>query len=154
MGNPSDDVLYYENFGQEILEWTNVLGVSSSPTTTLLDDPQTNYTRTTYGCEVIAYSAAGVGHTVPVHEAIDLAFFGISGPVSGVPVSGCPGAAHPITTTNVHTTTTKTTKTIKTTKSTTTTTTTTKTTKSTATTATPVIEPQIHFYQCGGLGYT
>ncbi len=34
---------------------------------------------TTYGSEVIGYSAEGVGHTVPVHETIDLAFFGITG---------------------------------------------------------------------------
>lgn len=33
---------------------------------------------TTYGTEVVGYSAAGVGHTVPVHETIDLAWFGIT----------------------------------------------------------------------------
>ncbi|KAG8851253.1 hypothetical protein FRB96_009456 [Tulasnella sp. 330] len=75
----SDTTLYYENFGQEILEWTNVLGVSSTATTTTQNDPQSGYTMTTYGSVVVAYSAAGVGHTVPVHETIDLAWFGITG---------------------------------------------------------------------------
>ncbi|KAG8876695.1 hypothetical protein FRB97_003990 [Tulasnella sp. 331] len=74
-----DTTLYYENFGQEILEWTNVLGVSSTATTTTQNDPQSGYTMTTYGSVVVAYSAAGVGHTVPVHETIDLAWFGITG---------------------------------------------------------------------------
>jgi acetylxylan esterase len=86
----SDTTLYYNNYGQEILEWTNVLGVSQTPTTTSTNNPQTSYTRTTYGCAVIGYSAAGVGHTVPIHEAVDLAFFGITGANSGVPISGCP----------------------------------------------------------------
>ncbi|KAG8878867.1 hypothetical protein FRB97_002154 [Tulasnella sp. 331] len=77
-----DTTLYYENFSQEILQWTTVLGVSSTPTTTTLNDPQTDYTMTTYGSEVVAYSAAGVGHTVPVHETIDLAWFGITSTTS------------------------------------------------------------------------
>ncbi|PSR94674.1 hypothetical protein PHLCEN_2v4406 [Hermanssonia centrifuga] len=75
----ADTTLYYPNYEQEILEWTNVLGVSSTPSTTTLNDPQSGYTMTTYGSEVIGYSAEGVGHTVPVHETIDLAFFGITG---------------------------------------------------------------------------
>ncbi|KAG8888306.1 hypothetical protein FRB98_007964, partial [Tulasnella sp. 332] len=74
-----DTTLYYENYSQEILQWTTVLGVSSTPTTTLQNDPQSGYTETTYGSVVIGYSAAGVGHTVPVHETIDLAWFGITG---------------------------------------------------------------------------
>jgi acetylxylan esterase len=31
------------------------------------------------GTQLIGYSAVGVGHTVPVHETIDLAWFCISG---------------------------------------------------------------------------
>ena len=38
---------------------------------------------TTYGSVVVGYSAAGVGHTVPVHETIDLAYFGITGNSTG-----------------------------------------------------------------------
>ena len=56
------------------------------PTTTQ-SDPQANYTQTTYGDVVVAYSAAGVGHTVPVHETIDLVWFGIT---AGTVIPGDP----------------------------------------------------------------
>ncbi|KAE9402820.1 alpha/beta-hydrolase [Gymnopus androsaceus JB14] len=73
----ADTTLYYPNFGEEIKEWTNVFGLSQTATTTTQNDPQSGYTMTTYGSQVVGYSAAGVGHTVPVHETIDLAWFGI-----------------------------------------------------------------------------
>ncbi|KZV91660.1 acetyl xylan esterase [Exidia glandulosa HHB12029] len=76
-----DEALEYPNFGQAILEWTNVLNVSQTPSQTFLDDPEAAYTKALYGDVanpvVIGYSAEGVGHTVPVHETIDLEFFGI-----------------------------------------------------------------------------
>jgi acetylxylan esterase len=46
--------------------------------------PQSGYTQTIYGegttttAMLVGYSAQGVGHTVPVHESMDLAFFGIA----------------------------------------------------------------------------
>ena len=119
----SDTTLYYENFNQEILEWTDVLGVSSTPTTTTLDDPQANYTQTTYGEVVVAYSAPGVGHTVPVHESLDLIWFGIT-PGTIIPGSG-----------SVSTTTTSTTST-----------TSTSTTTSSGSSGTGAA----HYGQCGG----
>ncbi|KIK63579.1 carbohydrate esterase family 1 protein [Collybiopsis luxurians FD-317 M1] len=74
----ADTTLYYPNYGEEIKQWTDVFGLSQTPTTTTQNDPQSGYTMTTYGSEVVGYSAAGVGHTVPVHETIDLAWFGIT----------------------------------------------------------------------------
>ena len=85
----SDTTLYYENFGQEILEWTDVLGVSQTATTTTQNDPQSGYTQTTYGDLVVAYSAANVGHTVPVHETVDLVWFGIT---AGTVIPGSPSS--------------------------------------------------------------
>ncbi|KAG8936316.1 hypothetical protein FRC00_009176 [Tulasnella sp. 408] len=112
-----DTTLYYPNLQQEILEWTNVLGVSSTATTTTQNDPQSSYTHTSYGCVVQAYSAAGVGHTVPVHESIDLQWFGIT---PGGP--SCVGGTTTTTTTpNGGTTTTPISTTPKTTTTTTTT---------------------------------
>ncbi|KAG8971988.1 hypothetical protein FRC05_010401 [Tulasnella sp. 425] len=90
----ADTTLYYPNLQQEINEWTNVLGQSTTPTTTTQNDLQSGYTHTTYGCVVQAYSAAGVGHTVPVHETIDLQWFGIT---SGGP-SCVTGGTTPTTT--------------------------------------------------------
>jgi len=75
-----DATLFYENFGEEVKQWTDVLGDTQMPTTTTQNDPDSGYTHTSYGSgNVQAYSALNVGHTVPVHETIDLAWFGIAG---------------------------------------------------------------------------
>jgi acetylxylan esterase len=68
---------------QEALkEWSNVLNLTTSKDTS--NSPQSGYTMTIYGegtattAQLVGYSAQGVGHTVPVHETMDLAFFGIA----------------------------------------------------------------------------
>jgi len=48
------------------------------------------------GTQLIGYSAVGVGHTVPVHETVDLAWFCIS--------AACAGGTGTTTTTSVGTT--------------------------------------------------
>ncbi|MFD0313385.1 extracellular catalytic domain type 1 short-chain-length polyhydroxyalkanoate depolymerase [Streptomyces flavalbus] len=63
----TDDVLRYPNFGEEIKQWTNVLGVSQTPAAT--DTPAAGWTRTRYGgtgdrAPVEAVSLQGVGHNV------------------------------------------------------------------------------------------
>jgi hypothetical protein len=77
----ADTTLNYNNFGQEILQWTNVLGVSSTPTTTTT--PESGWTQTTYGGSgtmppVEGISIAGVGHVLPIEgegmEADAIAF--------------------------------------------------------------------------------
>lgn len=63
-------------------QWSNVLNVSLTKTSS--NTPQSGYTETIYGdgtaatAPLVGYSAQGVGHTVPVHESADLAFFGIA----------------------------------------------------------------------------
>jgi len=78
-----DETLFYPNLGQELLEWSNVLGVSFNYN--LTNTPQSEYTEMVYGdgTQLIGYSAVGVGHTVPVHETIDLAWFCISSACAG-----------------------------------------------------------------------
>lgn len=82
-----DDVLRYPNFGEEIKQWTNVLGVSQTPAAT--DSPQSGWTRTRYGATgdqalVEAISLQGVGHNLYAWgmAARVLTFFGLdsSGP--------------------------------------------------------------------------
>ncbi|MFF0156780.1 PHB depolymerase family esterase [Streptomyces sp. NPDC005263] len=82
-----DDVLRYPNFGEQIKEWTNVLGVSQTPAAT--DSPVAGWTRTRYGstgdrAPVEAISVQGVGHNVygSGMAARALTFFGLdsSGP--------------------------------------------------------------------------
>ena len=82
-----DDVLRYPNFGEQIKQWTNVRGVSQTPTAT--DTPQSGWTRTRYGgtgdqAPVEAVSLQGVGHNLYAQGVASrvLTFFGLdsSGP--------------------------------------------------------------------------
>jgi cellulase/cellobiase CelA1 len=85
----ADTTLNYNNFGEEIKQWTNVLGVSQTPVTT--DTPQSGWTRTRYGnntaqAPVEGISVAGVGHSLPLSGQARMAitFFGLdsSGPTT------------------------------------------------------------------------
>jgi poly(hydroxyalkanoate) depolymerase family esterase len=92
-----DDVLRYPNFGEEIKQWTNVLGVSQTPAST--DTPATGWTRTRYGstgdrAPVEAISLQGVGHNVYAYGTMGarvLTFFGLDGqgPAPQPQPSGC-----------------------------------------------------------------
>jgi acetylxylan esterase len=78
----ADGTLNYHNFGEEIKQWTNVLGVSQTPSST--DTPVSGWTRTRYDSgstvEVEAYSIAGAGHVLPESgmAAYAVAFFGLN----------------------------------------------------------------------------
>jgi poly(hydroxyalkanoate) depolymerase family esterase len=78
-----DSTLRYPNFGEEIDQWTNVLGVSRTPVST--DRPRSNWVRTRYGdssrVAVEAYELQGVGHDVLSSgmAALALEFFGLTG---------------------------------------------------------------------------
>ncbi len=83
----NDTTLQYPNFGEEIKQWTNVLGLSQTPSFT--DMPQSGWTRTRYGgtgvgAPVEAISLSGVGHNLPLggQAAMAIQFFGLdtSGP--------------------------------------------------------------------------
>jgi hypothetical protein len=84
----ADTTLYYANFGEEIKQWTNVLGVSQTPV--LTDHPQSTWTRTRYGstgtqAPVEAISVDGAGHVLPQSgmAAQAIAFFGLDGSGGG-----------------------------------------------------------------------
>jgi poly(hydroxyalkanoate) depolymerase family esterase len=81
----ADGTLNYENLSQEILQWTNVLGVSSTPTSTTM--PVSGWTETQYDNaagtpQVEAFSIAGAGHVLPESgagmEANAIAFMGLN----------------------------------------------------------------------------
>ncbi|WP_221351892.1 extracellular catalytic domain type 1 short-chain-length polyhydroxyalkanoate depolymerase [Streptomyces beigongshangae] len=79
-----DDVLRYPNFGEQIDQWTDVLGVGRTPAAT--DTPQSGWTRTRYGATgdrapVEAISLQGVGHNLYANgmAARALTFFGLGG---------------------------------------------------------------------------
>ena len=86
----ADTTLNYENLSQEILQWTNVLGVSSTPSATTT--PVSGWTETQYDNssgtpEVEAFSIASAGHVLPIEgegmetDAID--FMGLDTSSSG-----------------------------------------------------------------------
>nr|WP_157408738.1 PHB depolymerase family esterase [Actinoplanes sp. N902-109] len=98
----TDDTLRYPNFGEEIKQWTNVLGVSQTPV--LTDTPQSGWTRTRYGsasvqAPVEAISVAGVGHSLPLSGQAELAikFFGLdsTGPSQPTPSQPTPSQPSP-----------------------------------------------------------
>ncbi|MEU1753034.1 PHB depolymerase family esterase [Micromonospora matsumotoense] len=75
----TDTTLSYVNFGEQIKQWTNVLGVSQTPSST--DYPQTSATRTRYGgtggtAPVEAISFQGYGHSIPFDAAQAIRFLG------------------------------------------------------------------------------
>lgn len=94
----ADTTLRYPNFGEEIKQWTNVLGVSGAPTQT--DSPQSGWTRTRYGgtgatAPVEAISVNGVGHSLPLSgmAAMAIAYFGLDGGTPPPPPPPPPGGA-------------------------------------------------------------
>src|SRR5204863_3139259 len=77
-----DTTLRFPNFGKEVKQWTNVLGLSQTPTFT--DHPQSSWTRVRYGgtgvdAPVEAISIQGVGHSLPSAgmAAMAIQFFGL-----------------------------------------------------------------------------
>ncbi|MBV1853079.1 extracellular catalytic domain type 1 short-chain-length polyhydroxyalkanoate depolymerase [Catellatospora tritici] len=77
----NDETLNYVNFGEAIKQWTNVNGLSQTPTST--DTPASGQTRTRYANSsgqvlVEAYSLANTSHNLPVNAASAVAFFGLN----------------------------------------------------------------------------
>ncbi len=84
----ADTVLSYVNFGEEIKQWTNVFGISQTPTST--DTIGTGMTRTRYtnssGTVMLeAISLQGVPHNLPVDAAAAIHFFGLDGSITPTP---------------------------------------------------------------------
>ncbi|MFD5474893.1 PHB depolymerase family esterase [Streptomyces sp. NPDC127105] len=90
-----DTTLRYPNFGEEIKQWTDVLGVSQTPAFT--DHPQSTWTRTRYGgtgtqAPVEAISIQGTGHTLPTSgmAARAISFFGLDSSTTTPPPTDPP----------------------------------------------------------------
>ena len=86
----ADTTLNYNNFGEEIKQWTNLNGVSQTPV--LTDSPQSGWTRTRYGNSstqppVEGISVSGAGHELPRTGmvAYAIAFLGLNGSTPSSP---------------------------------------------------------------------
>ena len=79
----ADTLVPYSLLQETIEQWTNVFGLSQTPTST--DTPQTNWNRRRYAdasgtVQVEAYSIQGAGHSLPSGgmAAVAIAFFGLT----------------------------------------------------------------------------
>jgi poly(hydroxyalkanoate) depolymerase family esterase len=82
-----DTLVPYQLLQETIEQWTNVFGLSQTPTST--DTPQTNWNRRRYAdangtVQVEAYSVQGAGHSLPAAgmAAAAIQFFGLAAPPS------------------------------------------------------------------------
>lgn len=83
-----DHFVDYTNLQQEINQWTDVYGLSQTPTNT--DTPQANWNRSQYvdssgTVKLEAYSVGGAGHVLPQSgmAAAAIQFFGLDGSAPG-----------------------------------------------------------------------
>jgi poly(hydroxyalkanoate) depolymerase family esterase len=97
----ADTTLNYNNLAEETKQWTNVLGVSQTPSSS--DSPVANWNRSRYdnssgSTQVETYSIVGAGHQLPVQgtqmAAYAIHFLGLdAGAPSG---GGSTGALHAV----------------------------------------------------------
>ena len=106
----ADTTLQFPNFGEQIKQWTNVHGLSQTPSFT--DTPQPGWTRTRYGgtglmSPVEAIRLEGVGHSLPLGGQARMAieFFGLNMPPTSTTTSRPPTTVTTTTTSRPPTTT-------------------------------------------------
>lgn len=85
----NDTLVPYSLLQEAMEQWTNVFGLSQTPTST--DTPRPGWNRSRYSDKVEVYSIQGAGHSLPSSgmAAVALEFFGITG--SGNPDPNPPG---------------------------------------------------------------
>jgi len=93
----ADTTLDYKNMAEDIKEWTNVLGLTETPTSTEANTPKSGTTHQAWknSCYTVyeTFSEAGVGHAIVVDGAVASAYFGIDKASTQDPeTAACPGA--------------------------------------------------------------
>jgi poly(hydroxyalkanoate) depolymerase family esterase len=101
----ADTLVPYQLLAEDIKQWTNVFGLSQTPTST--DTPQSGWTRQRFAdssgtVDVEAISVAGAGHVLPQSgmAAYAIQFFGLNGaapPTTAPPTTMPPTTAAPTT---------------------------------------------------------
>ncbi|MDG4782218.1 PHB depolymerase family esterase [Micromonospora sp. WMMD961] len=73
----NDTLVPYSLLQESVEQWTNVHGLSQSPTST--DTPQPNWNRRRFGTQVEAYAIQGAGHSLPSSgmARVAIQFFGL-----------------------------------------------------------------------------
>ncbi len=80
----NDETVNFTNFGEEVKQWTNVLGVSETPASTENNALQSTWIRTRYAdgsgaVQVEAIQETGQPHNLVVDAAEAIRFFGLDG---------------------------------------------------------------------------
>jgi len=93
----ADTTLNYKNMAQDILEWTDLLGLSATPTGTDQNTPSSGTTHQYWknSCYTVyeTFALSGVGHAVSLDGATLAAYFGIDKAGGQDPeTAACPGA--------------------------------------------------------------
>jgi len=93
----SDETLNFVNFGEAIEQWTNVLGVSETPTSTEQNQPRNTWVRTRYtdGAGIVQVEAireTGQPHSLQVVVDDVIRFFGLDGSADPGGAAGGGGA--------------------------------------------------------------
>ena len=93
----ADTTLNYKNMAEDIKEWTNLLGLSETPTGTEQNTPSSGtthqYWKSSCGYTVYeTFSMSGVGHAVPFNGSTVATYFGLSTAGGQDPeTAACPG---------------------------------------------------------------
>ncbi|KAF2005071.1 carbohydrate esterase family 1 protein [Amniculicola lignicola CBS 123094] len=75
----ADATIRPQNYQETMKQWAGVFGYNyDKPELTKSNDPQSGYTRTTYGPRAEGIYASGVGHSVAIRGADDMKFFGFA----------------------------------------------------------------------------
>lgn len=75
----TDSTLLPQNYDETMKQWAGVFGYDyENPQSTQANTPLAGYTKTVWGESVQGIYAEGVGHTVPIRGADDMAFFGFA----------------------------------------------------------------------------
>jgi poly(hydroxyalkanoate) depolymerase family esterase len=98
----ADNLVPYSRLNESIEQWTNVFGLSQTPTSS--DTPQTNWNRRRYAnssgtVQVEAYAIQGAGHSLPMSgmALAALQFFGITSTPPTTPTTPPPTTTTPTT---------------------------------------------------------
>lgn len=133
----ADTTLYPQNYQEEVKQWTAVLGLPSSPVSTISNSPSSGWTTSIYGDKFQATLAQGVSHNIQPIDSVIISWFDLTCTGSSCYSHGS-GGTSPTISSLVSTLTTSTSR----------------TTNPTETTTSPAGSVTVAKYgQCGGSGY-
>ncbi|CZT10404.1 related to acetylxylan esterase [Rhynchosporium agropyri] len=152
-----DNVVYPQNFQEEIKQWTGVLGLSSEPMSVRKNDVKSGWTTYRYGGGFEATSAEGVGHDIQTNSTEVLRWFDLACRGQGCfsrPREGGGGTTSKVLETTTMRTSSRSSSNVLTTVATSKSLISTLISTTAVATASPTSTLQVKYGQCGGLWWT